>query len=228
VLCKQKQVNAAIDGESVALFWAVLAFGNVSATGRGHIDFQESDDTQVGEIDIAGILQGVAVVDYDITGGAKKVLLDQRKPYKPLSIVEVAGIKARELIMLPAPPLPLPLDEAVAAIGALDLDADLPPAHWPFIEVSVAVTGPEPLLHQKVLAALADRPLRLVRLRRHFVAQGDQLETGAEPVDLDDLDPAAVFARLYADQHEGEAPPEDLAQAFARLMIDTQTTQEPR
>ncbi|HIQ19160.1 MAG TPA: exonuclease subunit SbcD [Novosphingobium capsulatum] len=138
-----------------------------------------------------------------------------------------------ELLPIPRPVVfhslgPLPLDEAVAAIGALDLDADLPPAQWPFIEVSVAVTGPEPLLHQKVLAALADRPLRLVRLRRHFMAQGEQLETGAEPVDLDDLDPAAVFARLYADQHEGEAPPEDLAQAFARLMIDTQTTQEPR
>lgn len=69
VLCKQKEIAAAIDGDEVALFWAALIFGNVLATGRGHADFQESDNSQVGAINIAGVLQGVAIVDYDIEGG---------------------------------------------------------------------------------------------------------------------------------------------------------------
>ena len=69
VLCKQKQVATSIDGDAVAVFWAVLDFGNVIATGRGHIDFQEADDTSVGAINVAGILLGVAAVDYDIEGG---------------------------------------------------------------------------------------------------------------------------------------------------------------
>lgn len=69
VLCKQKEIATSIDGDAVALFWAVLDFGDVLATGRGHIDFQEGDDTQVGEIDVEGILLGVAAVDYDIEGG---------------------------------------------------------------------------------------------------------------------------------------------------------------
>jgi hypothetical protein len=70
ILCKQKQVSSAIDGDAVSVFWAALLFANSAATGRGHVDFQESDGTQVGEIDISGISQGTAVAEYDITGGA--------------------------------------------------------------------------------------------------------------------------------------------------------------
>lgn len=74
VLCKQKEIVAPIDGDEVALFWVVLVFANVLAVGRGHVDFQESDNTQVGEVDITGILQGTAVVDYDIEGGVSNPL----------------------------------------------------------------------------------------------------------------------------------------------------------
>jgi len=74
VLCKQKQVSAAIDGDNVSIFWAALLFANVSATGRGHVAFQESDDTAVGAINISGIIQGTAVADYDITGGVANPL----------------------------------------------------------------------------------------------------------------------------------------------------------
>lgn len=74
VLCEQKEILTSIDGDNVSVFWAVLDFGNVVATGRGHIDFQEADDTQVGEIDIGGIILGVAAVDYDIEGGVTNPL----------------------------------------------------------------------------------------------------------------------------------------------------------
>ena len=69
MLCEQKEILTSIDGDNVSVFWAVLDFGNVLADGRGHIDFQEANDTQVGEVDIEGIVLGVAAVDYDIEGG---------------------------------------------------------------------------------------------------------------------------------------------------------------
>lgn len=84
VICQQKQVATPIDGDEVALFWAGLIFGNVSATGRGHVDFQEADGTQVGEIDIAGILQGTAIVDYDVEGGASNPLTGE-----PIALAQV-------------------------------------------------------------------------------------------------------------------------------------------
>ncbi|MEL0251525.1 MAG: exonuclease SbcCD subunit D C-terminal domain-containing protein, partial [Novosphingobium sp.] len=53
-----------------------------------------------------------------------------------------------------------PLDNVIAAIEAIDLDPALPREQHPFIEVTVAVDGPEPHLQARVLAALADKPVR--------------------------------------------------------------------
>ena len=70
ILCKQKTVTVAIDGDAVSVFWAALLFGNVAAVGRGHVAFQETDGTAVGAINISGVGLGTAVAEYDITGGA--------------------------------------------------------------------------------------------------------------------------------------------------------------
>lgn len=76
VACKQKTVAAHIDGDAVSVLWAALKFGNVAATGRGHIEFQETGGTAVGAAGIAidGIAGGVAVAELDITGGAANSL----------------------------------------------------------------------------------------------------------------------------------------------------------
>lgn len=100
VICKQKEIAAAIDGDAVSLFWAALVFGNVSATGRGHVDFQESDDTQVGEIDIAGILQGTAIVDYDITGGVSNPLTGELIAHIQVTHNDTAYTPTFEMVVL--------------------------------------------------------------------------------------------------------------------------------
>ncbi len=74
ILCKQLEIAAAIDGDEVALFWVVLVFANVLAVGRGHVDYQEAADTQVGEVNMSGILSGTIVVDFDIEGGVSNPL----------------------------------------------------------------------------------------------------------------------------------------------------------
>lgn len=100
VICKQKEIAAAIDGDAVSLFWAALVFGNVSATGRGHVDFQESDDTQVGEIDVAGILQGTAIVDYDITGGVSNPLTGELIAHIQVTHNDTAYTPTFEMVVL--------------------------------------------------------------------------------------------------------------------------------
>ena len=74
IICKQKTVSAAIDGDAVSVFWAALLFANVAAVGRGHVAYQEAAGTAVGAHDITGILLGTAVYECDITGGATNVL----------------------------------------------------------------------------------------------------------------------------------------------------------
>lgn len=84
ILCKQKQIVASIDGDNVSLFWAALLFGSVSATGRGHVAFQEGDGTAVGAINVSGIVRGNAVADYDITGGVSNPLTGE-----PIGLAQV-------------------------------------------------------------------------------------------------------------------------------------------
>lgn len=100
IICKQKQIAAPIDGDEVALFWAALIYANLAATGRGHVDFQEADGTQVGEIDVAGIVQGVAIVDYDITGGASNPLTGEPIALAMVTHNDTAYTPTFELVVL--------------------------------------------------------------------------------------------------------------------------------
>lgn len=116
-----------------------------------------------------------------------------------------------------------PLGDVVAQLEALALDADLPRERHPFLEVSVAVTGPEPHLQARVLAALDSKPVRLTRIVRQQVSTPAQSAPLAG-ADLDTLQPQAVFAALYAARHGGNPPPDDLADAFARLLVEVNST----
>lgn len=100
ILCKQKEVAAAIDGDEVALFWAIFIFANVSAIGRSHVDYQEAADTQVGEIDVTGILQGTAVAYYDIEGGVSNPLTGNPIAHMQLSHNDVTYTPTFEQMVL--------------------------------------------------------------------------------------------------------------------------------
>lgn len=74
VVCKQKSFNAAIDGDNLAMLVAFLDFGNTAATGRAHLEFQESDASAIAAVSLTGILLGQLTYELDITGGASNVL----------------------------------------------------------------------------------------------------------------------------------------------------------
>lgn len=111
------------------------------------------------------------------------------------------------------------LDAVVAELEAL-APGDLPRDAQPFLEVTVTVDGPEPHLQTRVLAALEDKPVRLTRIvRRHATAP----VAAAGPLagaDLGELLPDAVFAALHAARHNGHPPGDDLARAFAQLLVE--------
>jgi exonuclease SbcD len=100
---------------------------------------------------------------------------------------------------------PVPLDEAVAAIEALDLDPTMPGEIWPFIEIAVRIDGPEPHLQARILGALEDKPLRLVRI---LSVRAETSEAAKDPMsgaDLAELAPHDVFAALFRRDYGGEA-----------------------
>ncbi|TFW30929.1 exonuclease SbcCD subunit D C-terminal domain-containing protein [Massilia horti] len=121
-----------------------------------------------------------------------------------------------ELLRVPA--APAPLEEALAALEALEL-ADLPPHAQPYLEVRVLLDAPEPGLRARVEAAIAGKPLRLAKIE---TTRKVVLAAGVEPAmtldQLGKLQPDDIFRRLYL-QRYGEDAPDDQLAAFAELML---------
>lgn len=123
--------------------------------------------------------------------------------------------RAVELLRVPA--APAPLEEALAALEALELDPDLPPQAWPYLEVRVLLDGPEPGLRSRVEAALQGKPVRLAKIEptRKLVAVSDA-EDALSLEQLARLQPDDIFRRLWQQRFGADAPPEQM-DAFAEL-----------
>jgi exonuclease SbcD len=125
----------------------------------------------------------------------------------------------RAVQLLRVPPQPAPLEEALAALAALEFDADLPPAAQPFIEVRVLLDAPEPGLRGRIEAALAGKPVRLAKIEPTRRQQTVAPETVAMTLDqLAQMQPDDIFRRLYLHRY-GEEAPTDQQSAFAELVL---------
>lgn len=144
------------------------------------------------------------VVIIDLVGEAASTVRPLRVP------------RAVDLLRVPA--APAPLADVVAQLRALALP-DRAEAEWPYLQVRVLLSQPEPGLRAQIEAAIADQPLRLARIETRY-ARADDAAGAAAPVSLDALDslaPAEFFARLYA-QKFGSAVPAEIMAAFAELV----------
>jgi exonuclease SbcD len=141
-------------------------------------------------------------------------------------IVELAGEQVastreisipRSVDLLRVPRQPAPLAEVLAALQALRLP-DVPPEQWPYLQVRVQLSQPEPTLRAQVEAAIADKPVRLVRIETSTVHAGNSTAKAEVSIDeLSSLNPAEYFEQLYQHRY-GEAPPLDIMAAFSELL----------
>ncbi|MFG6179327.1 exonuclease SbcCD subunit D [Halomonas sp. THAF12] len=161
--------------------------------------------------------------------------LDFSEVNYPHQVVE-ATLDGEKLTGVEAIPVPRPvamhrlgpasLDEVLAELEALEMDADLPgqdrgrnlsKERWPWLEVRVELEAPMPDLRARVDAALAGKPLRLLRLERRLPAVA--AEDAPERVDLETLGPRRLFERTWQARW-GEPPDEDVLADFDRLRQD--------
>jgi exonuclease SbcD len=127
----------------------------------------------------------------------------------------------RSVELLRVPKMAAPLAEALAALQALALPdslRDAPQEQWPYLQVRVQLSQPEPSLRLQVEQALADKPVRLVRIETSTLRDGSASANPQFSIDeLSTLQPADYFERLY--QHRFAAPvPDDLMAAFTELL----------
>lgn len=136
--------------------------------------------------------------------------------------VRIARFERGRLAAQHAVPVPrtvqlvrLPQDElegALARLERLELPS-VPPERRPFLEVRVRLAEPVPDLRARIEAALADRPVRLVRIAVEHAGAKVALAESTPRRELGELTVEDVFRRMYAQRFEGE-PSEALLAAF--------------
>ncbi|WP_323066260.1 exonuclease SbcCD subunit D C-terminal domain-containing protein [Aeromonas jandaei] len=120
--------------------------------------------------------------------------------------------RAVEMIRLPQSPL----DEALEAIEALT-PPPCPQEAQPFLEVRLLLPKPEARIRERILAAIADKPVRLARISTQYQGSGEGLADGRERRRLDELSPTEVFRLCYQRQFEGE-PEAQLVASFEEIL----------
>ncbi|MCR3968130.1 exonuclease SbcCD subunit D C-terminal domain-containing protein [Aeromonas veronii] len=120
--------------------------------------------------------------------------------------------RAVEMIRLPQSTL----DDALNAIASLELP-DCPQEAQPFLEVRLLLPKPEARVRERILAAIADKPVRLARISTQYQGSGEGLADGRERRRLDELSPTEVFRLCYQRQFEGE-PEAGLVASFEEIL----------
>lgn len=143
------------------------------------------------------------VVVFDLQGEAASHIRELRIP------------RAVELLRVPRQPASL--EQALRELQALN-----PPlrseAEWPYLQVRVQLSQPEPGLRAQVEAALVGKPVRLVRIETSYAKNSAIATAQAVSVDeLNSLAPADFFDRLYQNRF-GAAPPAEILAAFTELV----------
>jgi exonuclease SbcD len=123
----------------------------------------------------------------------------------------------RSVDMLRVPKVAAPLADVLTELKALSLP-DVPQEQWPYLQVRVQLTQPEPTLRASVEEAIAGKPVRLVRIETSAVHAGSGTVMPEVTIDeLSNLKPADFFEKLYQ-HHYDKAPPSDIMAAFTELL----------
>ena len=144
-------------------------------------------------------------------------------------VTEVRELRIpRAVELLRVPKRPAALEQVLAQLEALDLP-ERPEAEQPYLQVRVQLGQPEPGLRARIEAALADKPVRLVRIETSSVRSGAADAVDAAPSasveELAALAPSDFFGRLYRHRF-GTEPAQELLQAFDELLARAQEEAE--
>jgi len=124
----------------------------------------------------------------------------------------------RTVELLRIPNQPAALEVVIESLKTLDLP-DRPEAQWPYLQVRVLLSQPEPGLRALIESALQGKQVRLVRIETSTASSTPgQVAPAVSVDDLHALPPAAYFERLYRHRYGDAPPPADIMAAFSALV----------
>ncbi|ODP96875.1 MULTISPECIES: exonuclease SbcCD subunit D C-terminal domain-containing protein [unclassified Salinivibrio] len=120
----------------------------------------------------------------------------------------------RKVDLLRVPDKPAPLDEVIEALQALTLSS-LSLDMQPLLEVPVLLDAPQPMLREKILAALEGQPIRLAKITPHYRDRTHERQFREQR--LSDVEPFQVFRHGWQQKYQGEPDPA-IAATFSHLL----------
>ena len=138
------------------------------------------------------------------------------------SAINIRNIRVpRSIDLLKIPASPASLEAVTDALSALALP-ERPEVEWPYLQVRVRLTQPEPTLRSQIEAALEGKQVRLARIETTYARSEATNGAPASSVDeLNSLEPSDFFERLYRHRYH-EVVPSELMTAFNELVHSTQ------
>jgi len=103
------------------------------------------------------------------------------------------------------------LDSAITQLQQLELNADLPNQQQPLLELRISLEKHEPSLRPKIEEAIAELPLRLLKISTAVAGKNRGLADSIQEQRLEDLQPEHVFQRCYQDKYNTDTPAKLLA-----------------
>ncbi|MFR9719401.1 exonuclease SbcCD subunit D C-terminal domain-containing protein [Aeromonas diversa] len=180
-------------------------FEGADYTALGHLHLAQ----HIGErVHYSGSPLPLSLSEADYRHQVLEVTLDGRE----VSVTRLMVPRTAPMIRLPEQGL----DEALAAITALDLP-EVEAGARPYLEVRLLLPKPEARIRERILSALAGKPLRLARISTRYQGSGEGLADGLARRRLDELSPTEVFRLCYQRQFEGE-PDASLVASFEEIL----------
>lgn len=138
----------------------------------------------------------------------------QASHIEPLSIPLYTGL-------LRLPEHPASPEEVITCLAALPLVTDedkVDTSRWPYVEVRVLLTEPDPGFRHRVEEALADKAVRLTSIIPSYPKR--EKEDDFSPLSFDDLqriDPLEMLKHTFSSKYGGELP-EEMETMFNEVM----------
>lgn len=155
-------------------------------------------------------------LSFDETDYNHQVVQIDLKFDQPIEITALKIPRTIELLRIPNGKDFVSLPEVIGQLENLTL-ADLPMEQRPMVELRIRLEKPEPSLRQQIEEAIAQLPIRLLKISTAYVGADKSLADITIEERLEELQPLDVFERCYNNKYETH-PPEELKGLFNQLL----------
>jgi exonuclease SbcD len=171
----------------------------------GHLHRPQS--FQTGRICYAGSPLPMSFTESGYMHQIREVNLKENGTISSSSVIIPQGV---EMLRVPMT-APAPLDNVLQELADLPNSSGLPPEEYPFLEVRVELSVPQPNLRQMIVQAITGKHVRLARIdvtRTEWdnSASMTPVDVALSRADLNSLDPEQLFAAAHEEEYS--QPPE--------------------